>query len=71
MENMIPRFFKFTVAGKNLCNVKVMWVGDWLYIFLCIWECESHCIALLWFKVHILPWKGCPNHVITMLVHKD
>jgi len=28
-------------------------------------------ILELWFKVHILPWKGCPNHVIIMLVYKD
>ena len=39
---MIPRLFKFALAGKSLCKVKFMRVRDWLYIFLSIWECESH-----------------------------
>jgi len=32
MQNTIPRFFKFTPAGKNLHKVELTYVGELLYM---------------------------------------
>jgi hypothetical protein len=42
MQKKIAQFFKFALAGKNVCKVKFTRVRGWVYLFHSIWECESH-----------------------------